>query len=86
MSLPSNLITDNIPVEITVRIGRRRMTVAELSAIQENDIIPLDQAIDEGVEICVGDHVIAKGELVTDDGPDSDRLMLRILSAGSEGR
>lgn len=72
--------TDNIPVEITIRIGRCRMTVAELSAVKENDILPLAQSVSDEVEVCVGDHVIAYGELVDgDSGPES--LMLRITHA-----
>lgn len=83
MDLNTTVLTDNIPVEISVRIGRRRMTVAELSELKENDVLTLDQSVDDTVEICVGDHVIAYGELVADDG-DSGRLMLRITRAGGE--
>lgn len=83
MDLHSAIATDHIPVEITIRIGRRRMTVAELSALKENDVVPLDQGIEDGVEICVGDHVIAMGELVADEAND-ERLLLRITRAGSE--
>ena len=83
MEFHSTVATDNIPVEISIRIGRRRMTVAELSALKENDVLPLDQGIDDGVEICVGDHVIARGELIADDD-DAERLLLRITRAGDE--
>lgn len=83
MDLNPTVLTDNIPVEISVRIGRCRMTVAELSELKENDVLTLDQSVDDTVEICVGDHVIAYGELVADDG-DSGRLMLRITRAGGE--
>lgn len=83
MDLNPTVLTDNIPVEISVRIGRRRMTVAELSELKENDVLTLDQSVDDTVEICVGDHVIAYGELVADDG-DSGRLMLRITRADGE--
>lgn len=83
MDLNTAVLTDNIPVEITVRIGRRRMTVAELSELKENDILPLDQAVDDTVEICVGDHVIAHGELIADDA-DASRLMLRITRASGD--
>lgn len=83
MDLSSAVSTDNIPVEITVRIGRRRITVAELSALKENDILPLDQGVEEGVEICVGDHVIAYGELIEGEG-EADKLMLRITRAAHE--
>ncbi len=83
MELNPTVLTDNIPVEISVRIGRRRLTVAELSGLKENDVLPLDQAVDDMVDICVGDHVIAHGELVADE-EDEGRLMLRITRAGGE--
>ncbi|WBU63951.1 FliM/FliN family flagellar motor switch protein [Paracoccus aerodenitrificans] len=84
MNINPAIPTDSIPVEISVRIGMLRMTVAELSALKEGDVLPLDQAVEDGVEICVGDHVLAKGELITDDADDS-RLMLRITQAAGAG-
>ncbi|WP_234854019.1 FliM/FliN family flagellar motor switch protein [Paracoccus everestensis] len=70
--------TDAIKVEVTVRLGRTRQTVAQLSSLRPDDILLLDQSIDEGVEICVGDKVIARGEL-TADATAEDRLCVRIL-------
>jgi len=72
--------TDNIQVEVTIRLGRTRQTVAQLSALRADDVLVLDQAIEDGVEICVGDKVIARGEL-TSDGTAEDRLCVRILGA-----
>ena len=72
--------TDAIQVEVTVRLGRTRQTVAQLAALRPDDILLLDQSIDEGVEICVGDKVIARGEL-TGDGSAEDRLCVRVLGA-----
>lgn len=43
--------TDAIKVEVTVRLGRTRQTVAQLSSLRADDILLLDQSIDEGVEI-----------------------------------
>lgn len=72
--------TDNISLEVTLRLGRTRLTVAQLSALQPQDVLTLDQPIEDGVEICVGDTVIARGELTGDGSPD-DRLCVRILGA-----
>lgn len=69
--------TDNIQVEVTIRLGRTRRTVAQLATLHEGDILILDQTIDDGVEICVGDKVIARGEL-TGDGSAEERLCVRI--------
>lgn len=70
--------TDHIELEVTIRLGRTRKTVSQLSALQENDVLILDQTIEDGVEICVGDKVIARGEL-TGDGSAEDRLSVRII-------
>ncbi|MDP5308576.1 FliM/FliN family flagellar motor C-terminal domain-containing protein [Paracoccus spongiarum] len=72
--------TDNIQVEVTIRLGRTRQTVAQLSGLRADDILVLDQGIGDGVEICVGDKVIAHGEL-TGDGSPEDRLCVRIVGA-----
>ncbi|WP_022706017.1 MULTISPECIES: FliM/FliN family flagellar motor switch protein [Paracoccus] len=70
--------TDNIQVEVTIRLGRTRQTVAQLSSLRAEDVLVLDQPIEDGVEICVGDKVIARGEL-TSDGSE-ERLCVRVLS------
>jgi len=72
--------TDNIALEVTIRLGKTRLTVAQLSALQPQDMLTLDQTVEDGVEICVGDKVIARGEL-TGDGTPEDRLCVRILGA-----
>ncbi|MFG6079880.1 FliM/FliN family flagellar motor switch protein [Paracoccus litorisediminis] len=72
------IATDQIQVEITIRLGRTRMTIAELSRLTRDDIVTLDQEISDGVEICVGEKVIAHGEL-TSGGESDNRLCVRIL-------
>ncbi|MFV0386991.1 FliM/FliN family flagellar motor switch protein [Paracoccus sp. (in: a-proteobacteria)] len=72
--------TDSIQLEVTIRLGRTRQSVAQLSALKSDDILTLDQSIEDGVEICVGDKVIARGELTGDGSPD-DRLCVRITGA-----
>lgn len=72
--------TDSIQVEITIRLGRTRRSIAELASMKPEDVLILDQPIEDGVEICVGDKVIARGELTTDESGE-DRLCVRILGA-----
>ncbi|MBU2956818.1 FliM/FliN family flagellar motor switch protein [Paracoccus sp. 1_MG-2023] len=71
--------TDNIQVEVTIRLGRTRQTVAQLSSLRADDVLVLDQPIEDGVEICVGDKIIARGEL-TSDGSE-ERLCVRVLGS-----
>lgn len=81
MDALSTLInTDSIEVEVTIRLGRTRQTVAQLNMMKPEDVLVLDQPIADGVEICVGEKVIARGEL-THDASGEDRLCVRILGA-----
>ena len=68
--------TDHIKVELTIRLGGAVMTVAQLSALGPDDVLTLDRDIGDGVEVCVGDKVIAHGTLVS-EGP-GERLSVRI--------
>lgn len=72
--------TNDIQVEVTIRIGKTRLTVGQLSALRGNDVLTLDQSIADGVEICVGDKLIARGELAGDGTPEN-RLCIRIIGA-----
>lgn len=81
----ANLIaTDQIQVELSVRIGAARLSVAEISRLRPDDILTLDQDMSDGVELCVGDKVIARGELTTTEGADG-RLCVRIIGAAQVG-
>lgn len=69
--------TQAIQVEIAIRIGRTRLSVADLARLQADDVLPLEQDAADGVEICIGDRVVARGELVEQGG--EGRLAVRIL-------
>lgn len=79
--LASLIATDQIVVEVTIRLGSTQLSVAELSRLRPDDILTLDQQMSDGVDICVGDKVIARGELTTAEG--DNRLCVRILGAAS---
>ena len=75
--LTSLIATDQIMVEISVRLGCARLTVGELSRMKAEDVLTLDREISDGVDICVGDKVVARGELTTSDDTEG-RLCVRI--------
>ena len=82
--IASLIATDHIQVEITIRLGQIRLSVAELGALRPDDVLPLDHDIGEGVDICIGDKVVARGELV-DDGSGAGRLAVRVLGRAPRG-
>ena len=81
--IASLIATDLIQVQVTIRLGGTQLSVAELSRLRPDDVIRLDQEMLDGVDICVGDKVIARGELTT-GGDGDNRLCVRILGAAAQ--
>lgn len=59
----------SVPVTVTVSIGSKRLSVSEILELQPESIVALTSRIDDPVDLCIDNKVIAKGELVeTADG------------------
>jgi flagellar motor switch protein FliN/FliY len=56
-------LTD-VPLEVTVRLGRTRLTLGELLKLRAGAVLTLEQEVGEPAEIMVGDKVVALGEMV----------------------
>ena len=57
----------DVPVELTVEIGRTMMTIAETLTIGPGSIISLGRATGEPVDLLVNGRRIARGEVVAID-------------------
>lgn len=53
----------NVPIEVVVSVGTARPLIGELLTMGRNHLLPLDNKIDDPVELRVKDRVIARGEL-----------------------
>lgn len=71
----------NVPVRVTVQIGRTRMTLADLVELGPGSIVPLDREAHEPADILVNGRVVARGEVVTID----ERYGVRITEVLSQG-
>lgn len=59
----------SVPVTVTVSIGSKRLSVSEILELQPESIVALTSKIDDPVDLCIDNKLIAKGELVeTGDG------------------
>ncbi len=67
-----------VPIEITVSVGRTRPKVRELLSLQAEDILPLDRRVSDPVELYVGDKLIARGELQEIEGDSPGQLAVRL--------
>jgi flagellar motor switch protein FliN/FliY len=54
----------DVPVRISVVLGRTRMPVADLLRMDTGTVIELDRQVGEAVEIFVNDRLVARGEIV----------------------
>ncbi|WP_428411721.1 flagellar motor switch protein FliN [Legionella sp.] len=57
------LISD-IPVAITVEIGRTKMTIRNLLQLNQGGIVPLDRLAGDPLDVLVNGTLVAHGEVV----------------------
>ncbi len=71
MSLESLL---DIPVEISVEIGRTRMPIGTLLSLAKGSIVELNRLAGESADIYVNEKLVGKGEVVV----ANERLGIRV--------
>ncbi len=73
----------DVPLTVSVEIGRARMTISELLQLGVGSVIELDKMAGEPVDILINDKIMAKGEVVVID----ESFGVRIISLiGHEGK
>jgi flagellar motor switch protein FliN/FliY len=74
-----------VPVDLSVEIGRARMSVGETLELREGSVVTLDRMAGEPVDLLVNGTPIARGEVVVIDEQFGLRLT-QVLAApvGSE--
>lgn len=70
-----------VPVRVTVRIGRASLPLGELVKLGPGSLVPLDREAHEPADVLVNGKVIARGEIVTID----NTYGVRITSVDSDG-
>ncbi len=54
----------DVELQVVVVLGRARMTIRELLALQAGSVVELNKLAGEALDILVNDKVIARGEAV----------------------
>ena len=67
-------LIETVNVELDAHLGRARMTVGDLAALEAGATVPLDAAFNQSVELRLNGVVVAHGELVAVD----DRFGVRL--------
>lgn len=67
-----------VPIEITISVGKARPLLKDLLALGDDAVLPLDRALDDPVELYIGDRLIARGELEELGDEDGGALGVRL--------
>lgn len=54
----------DVPVRISVILGRARIPIASLMKMDVGSVVELDRQVGEAVDIYVNDRLVARGEIV----------------------
>lgn len=77
---PMDLLLD-IPLQLSVELGRQRMTVAEILGLGAGSVVELSKAAGEPLDVYVNDRLVARGEAVM----VGERYGVRITDIQSAG-
>jgi flagellar motor switch protein FliN len=58
----------DIELEASLRFGSREMALSDLLALGPGDVVQLDRALTDPVDLIVGDKIVARGEVVLVNG------------------
>jgi flagellar motor switch protein FliN/FliY len=75
----------DIELPVTLRFGRRQMSLEDILRLDTGSIIEFDRAVEDRVELLVNDRVVARGEAVTVQGHYGVRI-LEIAGSNPEER
>lgn len=75
-----NFLLD-IPLELTVEVGRRAMTMGELIDLMPGTVVELDRPAGDHLDILANGKIVARGEAVV----VGDRYGVRILEIIGDG-
>ncbi|ESW62492.1 MAG: hypothetical protein Q27BPR15_00840 [Rhodobacter sp. CACIA14H1] len=82
--MPNDNPFKQVPIEITVSVGKARPLVRDLLKLDRDAVLVLDRRVDDPVELFVGDRMIARGELLeAEDG--TGQLTVRLTEVASPG-
>jgi flagellar motor switch protein FliN/FliY len=54
----------DVPLDVSVELGRCRMTIQDLLALSPGSVIELDKVAGEALDILINDRLVARGEAV----------------------
>lgn len=72
----------DVPLQVTVELGRARMTIENLLKLSQGSVVELNQLLGEPLDILVNNKLMAHGEAVV----VKDKFAIRIVDVVSPER
>jgi flagellar motor switch protein FliN/FliY len=69
----------DVPLQVSVELGRSRVLIKDLLQMREGSVVELDKLAGEPLEVYVNSHLIARGEAVVVE----DKVGLRLTDVVS---
>ncbi len=77
LALPADAtmkLVKDIPVTLSIELGRTRMSLKDLLALEQGAVIELERMVDEPMDVLVNGTLVAHGEVVVIDDTFGVRL------------
>lgn len=82
-ALPDHVLRIRVDVEIV--LGQLRLPLAEVMALREGAVLPLERRLGDFVDVMVNGRLVARGEVVAlEDEPDRLGVVIRELTRAGE--
>lgn len=75
----------DVPLRVTVELGRTQMSVRQVLELQNGAVVELDRMAGEAVDVLVNDKLMARGEVVVVDDKFGIRITEIIAPSRREG-
>lgn len=76
--LPLDMLGE-IAIKVEIRLGTAKLTVKELMEMQQGSVLPLEQHLQQDVDVLLNERVVARGEIVA----VGDHFGVRIKELGA---
>lgn len=67
-----------VPIEVLVCVGTAKPLLRDLQTLKANTVLMLDRKLDDPVDLYVGEHLIARGQL-EEDHENPEKLVVRLI-------
>lgn len=80
-AVPNRALVERVQVQLTVELGRSKISVKDLRQLRQGQIVVLDQIVGEPLAIFANGHRVAVGEVVS---VAKDQYGIRVTALAAE--